>query len=777
MAAPNQWNINGLNLNDPTGILTIMPGHIMLNHLSLLVAPPPAPGGGHTIEMQKLHLMALALSKRDPLQVVNLLDDLVVGDHKLDLAATIRILGVAFTAGFSINIPAGPLHLNYNLALQTALLWASRNTISLDILRVNDWVALPVIPAANHNHYRFQLTVGMLVSGGMFVPLVDFLSMIGYIHTVASRGNNSRFGEVVVQQENFVAGALNIAPTMRAPMIAQTISSFTLPLGWRSFPHPTQYPDSGVVACLKQRFFADDPSRANRRMSFMISLDGILSLGRYPTLARFLQPASSETESMMAYDVLVQQLFTSLPEAAYYSEHTVVRLDTEVLIRLGDVADAADQAVPLHLALQRANTAVQVFHQRAAAIQNAPLNASSNMVGTSVNRAQKADIHNLLSVLPWFGPFVNRVIQLQAANPTNELPIINAALGTQNVAVFQIVTGGIKGVADLHPAWRILETVANRFINFVSYNVCMSANGSRPPHTLSFHFEASHLSTFLSGERDKFLKLPILDICVGIKKARDQLSTYSVDVSRGFFDSPEVFEVLRMFQHFLSIWRFKASGPGSWEEALNRISEFRTTGINLPAEGRKNHLVNVKKLYDTLLADFFDNLLPFTGPLDGALITSQISDRVYEAGGDFDQQMQFQTQQTALLNGLLNLNPAFSLALSGGSSRTPRDPDDKGGGGKFQKSGKSRESNGSIIFGKGTGGPTYSIGKCMENVKTIVPGANRGNFCLASFLANDGACSNSKHSKTSPAHKFSPELVAVRDSFESKPYRTDAKAK
>ena len=51
MAAPNQWNINGLNLNDPTGILTIMPGHIMLNHLTLLVAPPPAPGGGHTIEI------------------------------------------------------------------------------------------------------------------------------------------------------------------------------------------------------------------------------------------------------------------------------------------------------------------------------------------------------------------------------------------------------------------------------------------------------------------------------------------------------------------------------------------------------------------------------------------------------------------------------------------------------------------------------------------------------------------------------------------------------
>ena len=101
-----QWNTAGLNLNDQTGILSIGPGHVLLNHIPLLVTPPAAPGGLSTIEVHKLHLLALATCKRDPLMVPNLLDDVVIGDHKLDLVATIRILGVAFTAGFSINIPA-----------------------------------------------------------------------------------------------------------------------------------------------------------------------------------------------------------------------------------------------------------------------------------------------------------------------------------------------------------------------------------------------------------------------------------------------------------------------------------------------------------------------------------------------------------------------------------------------------------------------------------------------------------------------------------------------
>ena len=104
MAAANQWNVINLNLDEQNGILNINGQHVILNHFSLLITPPPPGGGVHTIEFQKLQLMALALAKRDPFQIPNMLDPVVIGDHKLDLGPTMRILGVAINAGFLINI-------------------------------------------------------------------------------------------------------------------------------------------------------------------------------------------------------------------------------------------------------------------------------------------------------------------------------------------------------------------------------------------------------------------------------------------------------------------------------------------------------------------------------------------------------------------------------------------------------------------------------------------------------------------------------------------------
>jgi len=784
MAAANQWNVINLNLNEQNGILNINGQHVILNHFSLLITPPPPGGGVHTIEFQKLQLMALALAKRDPFQIPNMLDQVVIGDHKLDLGPTMRILGVAINAGFLINITPGPLHTNYEMALQSAMVWAQQpaNTLLLDVLNVNDFGVLPVIAAANHNHYRFHFTIGMFVSGGLFHPLVDFLAIMGYIHSAASRGNNSRFAEVVIQEENFVAGAINITPSMRSVMIAQTFTSFSLPLTWRHFPHTTNFPDAEVVACLRQRFYADHGLLSNRRLSFMVSLSGILAPGRYPVLRRFLQPASSDNESLQAYDAMVQHLLIPAgSETTFYTEHMVSRLDTEILPKLIDVADSADRAVPIRMALQRANTAILTFQQRTAAIQNTPLNSGSDTSGgNSVSRAQKAELHNLLSVLTWFGPFILQVEQLYTANSTNELPIINAALNTRNVAVYQVVTGKVRGVSDLHVAWRIMESIASRFINFVSYCVCMLPTGVRPPHTLSYHFESGHLNTFLSGDREKFLKLPIVDICIGIKKARDQLAQYSVNISAGFFESPEIFELLRVFQYFLDIFRFRSTGPGSWDEALNRIAEFRTTGICLPPAGRVHHMANVKQLYDTLLNDFFDNVLPFTGQLDGALVTVILSDRVYEANGVFDRQMAYQIGQTSSLNGLLNLNPALAGLMSYNGKMPKTEDDDSGkSGGKFSEKspGQVKTVNGFVLFGKGPLGPKYSSAKCMELVKTIFPGANRGNFCLEAFLSKFNKCSNGKHGKSNSAHKFKAELLAIREQMESKPYRVDSKAK
>jgi len=377
-----------------------------------------------------------------------------------------------------------------------------------------------------------------------------------------------------------------------------------------------------------------------------------------------------------------------------------------------------------------------------------------------------------------------QVGQLYAANPANDLPLINAALNTRNVAIYQVITGKVKGLSDLHATWRILETTASKFINFVSYCVCMLPTGARPPYTLAYHFDQTHLATFLSGNREKFLTLPIVDICIGIKKARDQLSDFSVNISDGLFDTPDIFDVLRMFQFFLDIWRFKSSGVGSWDEALNRIAAFRTTGTCLPAEGRKYHMVNVQQLYVSLLNDFFDNILPFSGPLDGALVTAPLSDRIYEDGGTFDRQMNFQTTQTATLNGLLNLNPAFAGAMGkstsngGSSSGTIGDGTPTSSGGKFEKgSHKVRTTNGAVLFGNGTGGPKYMVKLVMAEVKKVEPGANRGNFCLEAFLSRANKCSNEKHFHSHTSHKFSAKLQAIREELEFKPLRVDSKAK
>ena len=185
--------------------------------------------GAHTISMYYVQLMAMSLSKKDVAMNPNPLDLVTLGDHKLGLASSIRMIGVAFTNGFTINIPPGPILSGFNVAIQTALVWASQNVPLLDVMNVQDWIPLPAIAAANHNHYRFQFTVGMFVHGGLFTPLVEFACFMGYIHSVNSRGNGSRFAEVVTQQENFVMATGTVQTSMRAALIAQTIAGFTLP--------------------------------------------------------------------------------------------------------------------------------------------------------------------------------------------------------------------------------------------------------------------------------------------------------------------------------------------------------------------------------------------------------------------------------------------------------------------------------------------------------------------------------------------------------------------
>ena len=127
-----------LNLDDASGILDIPPGHVLLVTFPNLLTAPVAGGVNHTISVYKLHLIALSLSHRNPLTVPNPLDDIVVGNHRLELGATIRILGVAVQAGFTAVFPAVNLHYNFCETMRMALQWGSSNTAVTDIVTAAD---------------------------------------------------------------------------------------------------------------------------------------------------------------------------------------------------------------------------------------------------------------------------------------------------------------------------------------------------------------------------------------------------------------------------------------------------------------------------------------------------------------------------------------------------------------------------------------------------------------------------------------------------------------
>ena len=77
-----QWNVNNLNLNDQTGILTIGQGHVLLNYLSLILTPPGPGGGLYSINIHQLSLLALAVSKKDGALEPNPIDQVTLGHHK-----------------------------------------------------------------------------------------------------------------------------------------------------------------------------------------------------------------------------------------------------------------------------------------------------------------------------------------------------------------------------------------------------------------------------------------------------------------------------------------------------------------------------------------------------------------------------------------------------------------------------------------------------------------------------------------------------------------------
>ena len=88
---------------------------------------------------------------------------------------------------------------------------------------------------------------------------------------------------------------------------------------------------------------------------------------------------------------------------------------------------------------------------------------------------------------------------------------------------------------------------------------------------------------------------------------------------------------------------------------------------------------------------------------------------------------------------------------------------------------KSHYANGKLYFGKGTSGPTYVVALIMAKIKEVKT-VHKGNFCLEFYLSTQGYCSQAKHHPKCAQHKWPSAVQSLREEFEHRPYRVDAKA-
>ena len=179
-----------------------------------------------------------------------------------------------------------------------------------------------------------------------------------------------------------------------------------------------------------------------------------------------------------------------------------------------------------------------------------------------------------------------------------------------------------------------------------------------------------------------------------------------------------------------------------------------------------------------MIGELFDALAHFTQAREAPDVRFSLSGLIYEPNGAFDQHLLSINKTSSDMNALILNYPVLANAMSvgsGSSSNPGGGGDDKGAGKKTEPKFKWKKNT--LLFGKGVSGPKYDAGKIMEELNKVDPNLDsRTNFCLVNYLSTTNACTNPKHS-SGGWHKISPAIKALRDKFEHKPYRTDAKAK
>ena len=389
--------------------------------------------------------------------------------------------------------------------------------------------------------------------------------------------------------------------------------------------------------------------------------------------------------------------------------------------------------------------------------------------------------------LPFFAQAQADLQRLHSAAPNNEFPILKRAFETRNVAFAQVAIGRVSRVADVSPALAIVEGCATAFHKYVDHITVMEKQpapnpGRRPDHTLLYNQE-DFTKTFLLNNREKFDRLNFLQLSIKIKAAREQTIEQKADDLSILLTSAEHIPLLKYFSHYLDAFEFDMTGPGSWDDACDLLEKFRQNGLSMPGDSITHHFDNCRQAFRLLLGELFDAISHFAQSKEASNVALSLSRRVFEANGAFQRHVAFQNGGTSDLNRLLTLNPAFALALGGHSagagSSTGTHDEERGSGGKGKsvvKGNGYQWKGSSLIFGDSPTGPKYDTVAILTELQKTDGSLTRENFCMLNFLSNKkNICKSSKH--TGAFHKIPPEISKLRQKFEHKPFRIDARAK
>ena len=783
----------GLVINPAAdGTVDVPTAHLLNASQFSMMGVTNAAGGTVDYPMTTMTGLGLALSRRNP-NAANELDLLCYGNDGLGLLGIFGAITTAVNAGFTHGVAATGDPLTDGMAIiRKAMTWAQTNVTSLRPLMAADFYVLPAL-AGGGNPPRVRISYSLFVEPSTLLmrAATEVVCLGGFVHTPASRNATSRYAlfyETVVDQ-------LSTPPLANQPeAVARVFLQSGLPPQLAVYPVALGERYSHILL----RFHYIGGSHAERRAAFCTYAP--LLLQELPLLRSFVTPSLSDDMTVDAYSMMASRIFRSMHAPADQSTflfRTASDLSS-MLAEMPEIPQQANTAVPVQNASSRALAAVTEWDRRRTVVNSsaggggvAPSDGTAAVSQVPASKTLRSQLTSALMPQPFFAPAEADIVRLNGMAPNNEFPCLKRAMVTKNVIFVQVAVGRLRGVSDISPGMGIIESCSSAFAKYVDHTTVMdkapaAVPGRRPPHTMAYNQE-EFTRNFLLNQREKFLKQDLLSLSNKIKSAREQILEQPIDRGAKLFASAENIPLLKYFGHFLEAFEFDRTGPGSWEEALDKMERFRQGGLSMPGESRVHHFDNCGKAFDILLGELFDSIGHFAQAKEASKVDQLLSRRVFEPNGAFEQHLTFQNTGTSSLNQILMLNPAFAKVMggpsgvSGGeSSSASQGEEEQGSGGKFKASSQAAGyvyKGGLLTFGNPHSGPTYDTKAIWEAIRKVEAGLGKHNFCMLQYLSiNKKICKSQAH-RAGKFHKYAPHIMKLRSKFEHAPFRTDAKAK